>query len=113
MKVQGGRSARATNGRRQPTIRLFSLYHDVRVCQMVFVVNRRNCVACHLLRPAAENLRPALRRAGQAHQLRHPCATLLLNAGAPVLTVQSILGHRFIDTALNSARLYDSTVAAD
>jgi hypothetical protein len=47
------------------------------------------------------------------HQLRFSCATLLLNAGAPVLTVQSILGHKFIDTTLGYARLYDGTVAAD
>jgi hypothetical protein len=30
-----------------------------------------------------------------------------------VLTVQSILGHKFIDTTLGYARLYDGTVAAD
>jgi integrase len=47
------------------------------------------------------------------HQLRHSCATLLLNAGAPVVTVQTILGHRHIDTTLGYARLYDGTVAAD
>lgn len=47
------------------------------------------------------------------HQLRHTCATLLLNAGAPVLTVQTILGHRHVDTTLGYTRLYDSTVAAD
>jgi len=47
------------------------------------------------------------------HQLRHSCATLLLNAGAPILTVQTILGHKFIDTTLAYARLYDGTVAAD
>jgi integrase/recombinase XerD len=47
------------------------------------------------------------------HQLRHTCATLLLNAGAPILTVQTILGHKFIDTTLKYARLYDGTVAAD
>jgi len=46
------------------------------------------------------------------HQLRHTCATLLLNAGAPILTVQAILGHRNIDTTLGYARLYDGTVAA-
>lgn len=38
---------------------------------------------------------------------------LLLNAGAPILTVQTILGHRHIDTTLGYARLYDGTVAAD
>ncbi len=47
------------------------------------------------------------------HQLRHSCATLLLNAGAPILTVQTILGHKHIDTTLGYARLYDGTVAAD
>ncbi len=47
------------------------------------------------------------------HQLRHSCATLLLNAGAPVLTVQNILGHKWVDTTLGYARLYDGTVAAD
>ncbi len=47
------------------------------------------------------------------HQLRHSCATLLLNAGAPILTVQTLLGHRHIDTTLGYARLYDGTVAAD
>jgi integrase len=47
------------------------------------------------------------------HRLRHSCATLLLNAGAPALTVQSVLGHKQIDTTLGYARLYDGTVAAD
>ena len=47
------------------------------------------------------------------HQLRHSCATLLLNAGVPILTVQTILGHKHIDTTLGYARLYDGTVAAD
>jgi site-specific recombinase XerD len=47
------------------------------------------------------------------HQLRHSCATLLLNAGAPILSVQMILGHRRVDTTLGYARLYDGTVAAD
>jgi site-specific recombinase XerD len=47
------------------------------------------------------------------HQLRHTCATILLNAGAPILTVQTILGHKYVDTTLRYARLYDGTVAAD
>lgn len=46
------------------------------------------------------------------HQLRHSCATLLLNAGVPVLSVQNILGHKWVDTTLGYARLYDGTVAA-
>jgi site-specific recombinase XerD len=47
------------------------------------------------------------------HQLRHSAATLLLNSGAPVLTVKILLGHKFIDTTLGYARLYDGTIAAD
>jgi integrase/recombinase XerD len=47
------------------------------------------------------------------HMLRHSCATLLLNSGAPVLAVQWLLGHRWVDTTLRYARLYDGTVAAD
>ncbi len=47
------------------------------------------------------------------HQLRHSCATLLLNAGAPVVSVQALLGHEKVDTTLGYARLYDGTVAAD
>jgi len=42
-----------------------------------------------------------------------PYATLLLNAGAPVLSVQALLGHEKVDTTLGYARLYDGTIAAD
>jgi hypothetical protein len=30
-----------------------------------------------------------------------------------ILTVQALLGHKFVDTTLNYARLYDGTIAAD
>jgi len=43
--------------------------------------------------------------------LRHTCETLLLNAGAPLLMVQTILGHKHVDTTLVYARLYDGTLA--
>lgn len=64
----------------------------------------------------SERLKTFGRRCGvkaTAHQLRHSCATLLLNAGAPVLTVQTLLGHKWIDTTLGYARLYDGVVATD
>ncbi len=67
-------------------------------------------------RYVGERLRTYSRRCGvkaTPHQLRHSCATLLLNAGAPVLTVQTILGHQHVDTTLGYARLYDGIVAAD
>jgi integrase len=47
------------------------------------------------------------------HQLRHSTATLLLNAGMPVVAVQAVLGHEHIDTTLDYARLYDTMLAAD
>ncbi|NJO00200.1 MAG: phage integrase family protein [Anaerolineales bacterium] len=47
------------------------------------------------------------------HQLRFSCATLLLNAGTPILTVQRILGHQRVETTLRYARLYDNTIAGD
>ena len=47
------------------------------------------------------------------HQLRHSFATLLLNAGAPLVTVQTLLGHQHADTTLGYARLYDEVVAED
>ena len=34
------------------------------------------------------------------HMLRHTWATLLLNAGTPILAVRSILGHKNSDTTL-------------
>ena len=47
------------------------------------------------------------------HQLRHSCATLLLNSSTPVQTVKTILGHKFVDTTMRYARLYDGKVVAD
>lgn len=47
------------------------------------------------------------------HQLRHTCATMLLNAGMSVFGVQVILGHKYVDTTLRYTRTYDITVARD
>jgi len=47
------------------------------------------------------------------HQLRHTCATMLLNAGMSILGVQKILGHKYVETTLRYARLYDNTVVMD
>jgi integrase/recombinase XerC len=47
------------------------------------------------------------------HQLRHTCAAMLLNAGMSILGVQRILGHKYVETTLRYARVYDSTVARD
>jgi len=37
----------------------------------------------------------------------------LLNAGAPVVSIQTILGHKWIDTTLGYAQLYNGTLATD
>lgn len=47
------------------------------------------------------------------HQLRHTCATMLLNAGMSVLGVQKLLGHKYVETTLRYARVYDVTVVRD
>jgi site-specific recombinase XerD len=47
------------------------------------------------------------------HQLRHSCATLLLNGGMPIASVQATLGHKYVSTTLGYARVYDGTAAAD
>jgi site-specific recombinase XerD len=47
------------------------------------------------------------------HQLRHTCATQLLNAGCKITSIQQLLGHRSIDSTLIYARVYDETVASD
>lgn len=47
------------------------------------------------------------------HQLRHTCATLLLNAGMSILGVQKLLGHKYVETTMRYARVYDVTVARD
>jgi len=36
-----------------------------------------------------------------------------INSGAPVLSVQMLLGHKWVDTTLGYARLYDSTIVVD
>jgi hypothetical protein len=66
--------------------------------------------------PAEMWMRTYSRRCGvnvTPHELRHTCPTFLLNAGAPVLTAQAILGHKYVGTILRYARLYDGTVVAD
>lgn len=45
------------------------------------------------------------------HLLRHTCGTLLLNAGMSIFALKSLLGHHYVETTLNYARLYDETVA--
>jgi integrase len=47
------------------------------------------------------------------HQLRSTCATMLLNGGMSIFGVQTILGHKYVDTTLRYARSYDATVAKD
>jgi integrase len=47
------------------------------------------------------------------HQLRHTCASMLLNAGMSILGVQKILGHKYVETTLRYVRVYDSTVVKD
>jgi site-specific recombinase XerD len=70
-------------------------------------LNRRYCLSC---------LEAMDKRYGfhvTPHQLRHTCAAMLLNAGMSILGVQRILGHKYVETTLRYARVYDSTVVKD
>lgn len=61
-------------------------------------------------------IRAAGERAGvkvTPHQLRHTCATQLLNAGCRVTSIQKLLGHRRLDSTMLYARVHDRTVADD
>jgi len=98
-----------------PTVEALHTYLQVRgpaATEHAFLYRHQPLSATY----CSQRLKTYARRCGvlvKPHQLRHSCATLLLNAGAPILTVQTILGHKFIDTTLGYARLYDGTVAAD
>ena len=48
-----------------------------------------------------------------SHQLRHTCATQLVNAGCPITTIKEILGHRRLNSTMVYARVHDRTVAED
>ena len=44
------------------------------------------------------------------HRLRHTLATLLVNQGMPIVSLQKFLGHQNINNTLIYARVYDETV---
>lgn len=44
------------------------------------------------------------------HRLRHTLATLLINGGMPITSLQKFLGHQKINQTLLYARVYDETV---
>jgi site-specific recombinase XerD len=44
------------------------------------------------------------------HRLRHTLATLLVNQGMPITSLQKFLGHQDINTTLIYARVFDETV---
>ncbi len=48
-----------------------------------------------------------------AHRLRHSFANDLLAAGAPVTTIQKLMGHRWLETTQIYVQANDQTVAAD
>ena len=44
------------------------------------------------------------------HRLRHTLATLLINQGMPITSLQKFLGHQDINKTLIYARVFDETV---
>jgi site-specific recombinase XerD len=47
------------------------------------------------------------------HQLRHPYATALVNAGVSLQALMALLGHQTAEMSLRYGRLFDATVRAD
>ena len=47
------------------------------------------------------------------HRLRHSFANDLLSAGAPVTTIQKLMGHRWLETTQIYVQANDQTVQAD
>jgi site-specific recombinase XerD len=45
-----------------------------------------------------------------SHRLRHTLATMLVNQGMPITSLQKFLGHRDINTTLIYAKVFDETV---
>jgi integrase len=99
----------------QPAVQALNAYLEIRGpanTDHVFIFRHRPLSTTYCRR----RLRTYGRRCGVIvipHQLRHSCATLLLNAGAPILAVKTILGHKQIDTTMGYARLYDGTLATN
>jgi integrase/recombinase XerD len=88
-----------------------------------YLAGREPAPTDHLLiyRGAALNytlIADRLRRFGQqagiqpmsAHRLRHTLATILVNHGMPITSLQKFLGHRDINMTLIYARVFDETV---
>jgi integrase len=44
------------------------------------------------------------------HRLRHTLATLLINQGMPIASLQKLLGHQDINKTMIYARVHDQTV---
>jgi len=57
-------------------------------------------------------LRTGIRKRGGIHSLRHAYATHLIESGADVPTVQSLLGHRSVSTTMRYFHLSQSRLAA-
>ncbi len=47
------------------------------------------------------------------HMLRHTFATQLVNAGAKITTIQTLLGHERLNTTMTYARVHNQTVRDD
>ena len=44
------------------------------------------------------------------HRLRHTLATMLINQGMPIVSLQKFLGHQDINKTMIYARVHDNTV---
>jgi integrase/recombinase XerD len=88
-----------------------------------YLIEREPVASNHLLifkqEPVKEHLIPdRLRRWGlkagiqplTPHRLRHTLATMLINQGMPIVSLQKFLGHQDINKTMIYARVHDHTV---
>ena len=114
LRVQSGKGNRD---------RVIPLTDHLVVCLQAYLVVREPAPTDHLLVYRTAAVKPhlvpdRLRRYGlkadiqalSPHRLRHTLATLLINQGMPIVSLQKLLGHQDINKTLIYARVHDETL---
>lgn len=114
LRIQAGKGKRD---------RVIPLTAHLVACLQAYLMVRESAPTDHLLvyrgTAVKAHLIPGrLRRYGQKagipavspHRLRHTLATLLINQGMPIVSLQKLLGHKDINKTLIYARVHDETL---